>query len=70
MRHEVAGDRLVAVDDAGIRREHHVRQFGLGLDRDDLGVLGNRVAQVRPLLLGELEAHGPPSLPAIQGLMT
>ena len=32
VRHEMAGDRLVAVDDAGIGSKHHVRQFRLRID--------------------------------------
>ena len=37
----------------------HIRQFRLRFDRHDIGVLGYRVAKVRPLLLREFEAHSP-----------
>src|SRR5690606_30631374 len=58
VRHEMAGDRLVAVHDARVRGEHHVRQVGLGIDRDDVGVLGERVAQGLPLLPCEILVQG------------
>lgn len=56
VRHEVARNRLVAVNGAGIRRENHVGQLGLRLNRNDVRKLTDLVAQSGPLLLGPLEA--------------
>ncbi len=57
MRHEMACDRFIAVDDAGIGRKHHVRQVRLWLDGRDLRELADRVAQLFPLLPGTVEAQ-------------
>jgi hypothetical protein len=57
VRHKVTRDGLVTIDGPGICREHHVRQLGLGLYCLDLRALGDGVAKVLPLPLGQVQAH-------------
>ena len=48
-RQKVARHGLVAVDDTGIRREHHIRQVRHGVHDHNVGYLGNDAAQLVPL---------------------